>query len=62
MWFPLQSPVAHGFEEGFEGVAFFCELVGLAQRSIFGGHLLGDAVAEESGEAIAENVGGNALG
>jgi len=29
--FPLQSPVAHGFEEGFEGVAFFCELVGLAQ-------------------------------
>ncbi len=43
-------------------MAFFCELVGLAQRAIFGGHLLGDAVAEESGEAIAENVGRNALG
>lgn len=60
-FFPTEAPIAEGHENGAEGFSFFGELIALPFSAFEGGDLLDDAGGEESGESVAEDVGGNAL-
>ncbi len=57
----LQRPVADGEKDGAEGGAFFCELVGEAGGAGGGGDVADDAAGLETAEAVAEDIGGDAL-
>ena len=61
-FFPGESPVFHGFKNGDKCCALLGELIGEVFASVGSADAGDDVVHEETAEAIAEDIGGDAFG